>query len=135
MVADAPAAEEQEQGDKAAKKQGKKGAAAGPVLGKGTAIARAVLEAAAAGVQAGEDGSAAANGSGHQAASPALPLAESGGALADGFDAGLAVARLQGALDPRSPSLARLLDELRSVVEANQVWGASNVQSARTPCL
>ncbi|GBF98090.1 histidyl-tRNA synthetase [Raphidocelis subcapitata] len=85
----------------AAKRKAKK--PSGPVLGKGTAIARAVLEAPAAG------GTAAA-----------LPLAEAGGALAGGFDAAAACAGVRGVLDPRGPALPALLEELRAVVEANQ---------------
>lgn len=90
-------------GDKAAKKKTKKGGAAGPSLGKGTAIAREVLEAVAAGD-----------------AAVALPLAEGGGALTTEFDVAAAAGRVRSALDPEGPSLGKLLEELRGVVEANQ---------------
>jgi hypothetical protein len=120
-AAEAPAAAE---GDKAAaaaaKKKAKKGGAAGPALGKGTAIARAALEIVAAAAPA--DGIVAAGDSGSPP-TVTLPLAQSGGALAGGFDVAAALARLRGAVDPRGAELARLLEELRSVVEANQVGG------------
>lgn len=93
-------------GDKAAKKKAKKGGPAGPALGKGTAIARSVLEQAAAG---------------GEGAAGVIPLAEGGAGLADGFDVAGAAGRLVAALNPRRPALAKLLEELRTVVEANQV--------------
>lgn len=107
MQGPAESTAEQTQGDgaagdcAAAKRKPKK--PSGPVLGKGTAITRAMLEAQAAGGPA-----------------TVLPLADGGGALAGGFDAAAAAAGVRGALDPRGESLPKLLDELRVVVEANQ---------------
>lgn len=122
-AAAAPAADGKEGKEK--KKDRKGGASAGVVLGKGTTLVREFIEKAAAG------GTAPAL----PTTPPAAPAAPEGGA-AEGGDVkrgppplllhgvGLEPGALVGvrdALSPLAPSTHKFLEELRAVVEANQV--------------
>ena len=82
---------------------------AGLVLGKGTALVRAQLEAAAA--------AAAAAGSSSGAASAELQLP---GGEGSALDLAAAWAGVRALLAPLQAPLGKLLEEVRAVVEANQ---------------
>ena len=131
--ADAPS----ESGDKKAggggdKKKGGKGSSSGVVLGKGTTVLRAAVEAAAAvsvsGAEGGSDSAVTlavspASASTEGSATPAGPVVclSYGPALSAAAAAERAWRGCKGALDPLGTSCGKLIEEIKAVVEANQV--------------
>mgnify|MGYP001810858549 CR=1 FL=1 len=112
-AAAAAAANGSDAGGKKKDKKKDKGAAAGVLLGKGTAQLRSYLEHAAAGGDPSASGDAA---DGDLAASLRCLSLEGGGAAVQAGLAGVAAA-----LDPEGHAVAQQLAALRAIIEANQV--------------